>query len=142
MSLPRFLRIARQRLRSLFRRESVDVELSNELSFHFDQLVAEFIDRGMTVDQARHAARRAIGNIPLLEEQCRDTRAVTWLHDLRQDIGYGVRMLRRNPGFTLVALLSLALGIGANTAILSVIGAVLHDQLPIPHDDRLVVIRT
>jgi len=142
MSLLRVLRIARQRLRSLFRGDAVDVELSDELSFHVDQLVAEYIDNGMTADEARHAARRAIGNIPLLEEQCRETRAVNWLHDVRQDVVYGLRMLRRNPGFTLVALLSLALGIGANTAILSVIGAVLQDRLPIPNDDRLVVIRT
>ncbi|HEY1304602.1 MAG TPA: ABC transporter permease [Vicinamibacterales bacterium] len=142
MSLRRFLRIARQRLRSLFRRDSVDLELSDELSFHFDQLVAEYIDNGMTADQARNAARRAIGNIPLLEEQCRDTRAVTWVQDVRQDVVYGLRMLRRNPGFTLVAVLSLALGIGANTAMLSVIDAVLRGGLPIPHDDRLVVLRT
>src|SRR5262245_58884767 len=139
MSLPRLLRIARQRLRSLFRPDSVDGELSDELSFHFDQLVAEYIDSGMTAKEARQAARRAIGNIPLLEQQCRDTRAVTWMQDVRQDVVYGLRMLRRNPGFTLVAVLSLALGIGANTAILSVIDAVLRGGLPIPHDDRLVV---
>src|SRR5262245_14589532 len=142
MSLPRLLRIARQRLRSLLRSDSVDVELAHELTFHFDQLVAEYVDSGMSEDEARHAAKRAIGNIPLLEEQCRDTRAMTWLRDLRLDVVYGARMLRRNPGFTLVALISLALGIGANTAILSVIGAVLQDRLPIANDDRLVVIRT
>ena len=138
----RLLRIAQQRLRALFRSSAVDEELAQELAFHLDQLTQEFIDDGMPEHEARLAARRAVGNLPLLEEQCRDTRTVTWLHDVRQDIVYGFRILRRNPAFTCVALLSLALGIGANTAILSVIDAVMRDQLPIPHDDRLVVLRT
>ena len=138
----RFLRVARQRLRALFRRDAVDDELARELSFHVEQLTQEFVERGMSERDARLAARRAIGNIPLLEEQSRDTRAVGWLHDLRQDVIYGARMLRRNPGFTVVALASLALGIGANTAILSVLDSVTRDRLPIPHDDRVVVLRT
>ena len=141
MSL-RFLRVARQRLRALFRRNDVDDELARELSFHVEQLTQEYVEGGMSERDARLAARRAIGNIPLLEEQSRDTRAVGWLHDLRQDIIYGARMLRRNPGFTVVALASLALGIGANTAILSVLDEVMRDRLPIPRDDRVVVIRT
>ena len=138
----RFLRVARQRLRALFRRDAVDDELARELSFHVEQLTQEFVERGMSERDARRDARRAIGNIPLLEEQSRDTRAVGWLHDLRQDVIYGARMLRRNPGFTVVALASLALGIGANTAILSVLDSVTRDRLPIPHDDRVVVLRT
>jgi predicted permease len=142
MSVFRLLRIARQRVRALFRRNVVDEELANELAFHLDQLTEELVDRGLSPDAARQAAQRAVGNLPLLEEQCRDTRAVTWMHDLRQDIVYGVRMLRKHPGFTAVALLSLALGIGANTAILSVIDAVVRARLPIPDDSRLVVLRT
>jgi putative ABC transport system permease protein len=142
MFVIRLLRIAQQRLRSLFRKDVVDTELASELAFHVDQLVTEFIDSGMTEREARLAARRAIGNMPLIEEQCRDTRAVTWLHDLRQDVVFASRMLRRTPGFTAVALTSLALGIGANTAILSVIDAVLRSPLPVPHEDRVVVLRT
>jgi putative ABC transport system permease protein len=141
MSL-RLLRVARQRLRALVRREVVDDELARELSFHVEQLTEEYLERGMSEPEARRAARRAIGNIPLLEEQCRDTRTVTWWHDLRQDVVYGARMLRRNRGFTVVALASLALGIGANTAILSVLDSVLRDRLPIPRDERVVVVRT
>jgi putative ABC transport system permease protein len=120
----------------------VDDELARELSFHLEQLTQEYVERGLSEHEARLAARRAVGNIPLLEERSRDTRRVTWLNDLRQDIVYGARMLRRNPGFTVVALASLGLGIGANTAILSVIDTVLRDRLPIPRDDRVVVLRT
>jgi hypothetical protein len=138
----RLLRIVRQRWRALFHRDAVEEELARELSFHVEQLTQEFVERGMSAREAHLAARRAIGNIPLLEEQSRDTRAVGWLHDLRQDVIYGARMLRRNPGFTLVSLASLALGIGANTAILSVLDSVLRDRLPIPRDDRVVVLRT
>ena len=140
--LPRLLRVARQRWRALFRRDAVDEELARELSFHVEQLTQEFVERGMSAREAQLAARRAVGNIPLLEEQSRETRKVDWLHDLRQDVLYGARMLRRNPGFTVVALASLALGIGANTAILSVIDTVLRDRLVIPRDDRVVVLRT
>src|SRR5215208_1763886 len=138
----RLLRVARQRWRALFRRDAVDEELARELSLHVEQLTQDFVERGMSKREAQLAARRAIGNISLLEEQSRDTRKVPWLHDLRQDVLYGARMLRRNPGFTVVALASLALGIGANTAILSVIDSVLRDRLPIPRDDRVVVLRT
>ena len=142
MSVTRLARIARQRIRSLFRTDAVDAELASELAFHFDQLVTEYIDSGMTEREARLAARRALGNMPLLEEQCRDTRAVTWLQDLRQDVVFASRMLRRTPMFTAVALASLALGIGANTAILSVIDAVLRNPLPVTDEDRVVVLRT
>ena len=141
MSL-RFLRVARQRLRALFRRDNVDDELARELSFHVEQLTQEYIDCGMSKRDASLAARRAVGNIPLLEEQVRDTRAIGWVHDLGQDVIYGARMLRRNPGFTVVALASLALGIGANTAILSVLDMVVRERLPIPRDERVVVLRT
>jgi putative ABC transport system permease protein len=138
----RLLRVTRQRLRGLFERDAADDELRRELAFHYDHLVEEYKAEGLSLEDAQRAARRAIGNLPLLEEQCRDHRRVSWFHDLRQDVFYGIRMLRRNPGFTTVAVLSLAIGIGANTAILSVIDAVLRSALAIPDDGRLVVVRT
>jgi putative ABC transport system permease protein len=138
----RLFRILRQRLRALFRRDSIDAELNQELAFHLEHLIQEFVERGLPLEDARHAARRAIGNIPSLEEQCRDHRSVTWIHDLRRDVTYGLRMLRKNPGFTLVAVLSLALGIGANTAVVSVLDGVFRGPSPIPDDERLVVLRT
>ena len=142
MSVPRLLRIVRQRLRAVFRRDAVDAELARELTLHFEYLVQEGVDQGLSIDEARHAAGKTLGNIPLLEEQCRDHRSVTWLDDTRRDFTFALRMLRRNPVFTAVAVISLALGIGANTAILSLVDAIFRGSFPIPDDSRLVVIRT
>jgi hypothetical protein len=142
MTPSRLRRVARQRLRALFHKDTADEELSRELAFHFDLLVEELKAEGLSAEEAQRSARRSIGNLSLLEEQCRDHRRVSWFHDLRQDVVYGMRMLWRNPGFTVVAVCSLAIGIGANTAILSVIDAVLRAGLPIPDDGRVVVVRT
>ena len=123
MAFLRLLRVWRLRLRSLVRKEAADRELRRELAFHFEQLVAEHIEQGLTPDQAREAAHRAFGNVAVLEESCRDQRRVTWFHDLRQDIVYGVRMLRKQPGVSTIAALSLAIGIGANAAVLGAFDA-------------------
>ena len=141
MTPSRLARIARQRLRSLFRASQLDAELQRELALHFDALVQENVRDGLPADEARRAARLALGNPDSLREACRDQRRVTWLHDLRQDVGYGLRMLARNRAFTMVAILSLALGIGANTAVLGVI-ATVRDRLTPAHADRLVVLRS
>jgi len=112
------------------------------LSFHFDQLVVENLNAGMPPNEARAAARRALGNTASFEELCRDERRVTWLHDLLQDLYHGLRMLQKHPGFTAVAVLSLALGIGANTAILGAMDAFTRGGLPYTDPDRLFMVRT
>ena len=116
--------------------------MGQEITFHFEQLVQEKIAEGMALKEARLAAQRVLGNVPLLEDQCRDQRRVAWLQDLWQDVKYGVRMLRQNPGFTLVAVCSLALGIGANSAILGALRTTLFAKVPFPDGDRLVLLRT
>lgn len=141
MSIIQRLRVWLLRLRSIARKDVVDTELARELRFHFDALVAEHEAEGMSPADARRAAHRAFGSVPSLEEACRDERRVTWVHDLRQDVTYGLRMLRRQPGFTVVAAASLALGIGANAAVLGALDAIVLQGLPVAEADRLVAIQ-
>src|SRR5215471_14794728 len=142
VSLSRRLRIWRQRLRSLTRRRAMDQELHRELVFHFEQLVAEQVAEGLTLEAAHRAAHQMLGNVAALEESCRDERRVSWMHDFRQDVTYGWRMLRKQRGLAIVAVISLALGIGANTAVLGAFDALFVQGLPVANADRLVAIQS
>jgi len=141
MTASRLIHICRQRLLSLFRKERLDGQLDRELSFHLEQLRQENIEAGMTPDEARRAAQRALGNVAVFKEECRDQRRVGWFHDFRQDLHYGLRMMRKQAGFTSIAALSLGLVIGGNTAVLSVGSSLLLGALPLPQADQLVMIR-
>ncbi len=132
--------IVRLRLRSLFQRSRVDAELAAELRFHLDQQIEENIASGMSPEEARHAAHRIFGGVAQIQERCREMRGNRWFEQLLQDLGYALRTFRRSPTFTLVAVLSLALGIGANTAIFSLINALLLRPLPVHDPARLAAV--
>jgi len=113
-------------------------ELSREVAAHLALIDEEYRRRGFSPDEAARAARRALGGVEASKDRHRDARSFVWLDDLRRDVGYAIRMIRRSPGAPCVAMLTLALAIGATTSIFTVVDHVLLRSLPAPHADRLV----
>jgi putative ABC transport system permease protein len=129
-----------RRVRGLWHSEAIHREITDELQFHIDMRVEENIRRGMSPDEARRDAERSFGNLTRIKEQGYDVRGGRWLETVWQDLRYGMRMLLKNKTVTLVAVLSLALGIGANTAIFSLLDALLLKTLPVKNSEQLVFV--
>jgi predicted permease len=128
----------KSRLSSIFRRQAAESDLQRELQSHLDLETAEQHESGLPADQAYYAARRAFGNPTLVTEDVRESWSLAWLEHFFRDLRYGARSLLKSPGFSAVAVLTLALGIGANTAIFSAIDVLMLRPLPFSSPDQLV----
>ena len=125
---------------SLFRRKRLDRELDAELRYHMESLEAQYRHRGLSAEEARMAARRDFGGAVAVEEAYRDQRGIPMLESLCRDIRFSLRSIRRTPTLTLAVIATLAIGIGANTAMFSIVNGVLIQPLPYPQPDALVAV--
>jgi len=129
------------RLRALFRRKSMEADLDEELRAHFERQVEKYVQSGLTRQEAARRVRLEFGGLDQVKEECRDARGVNFIETLVQDIRFGLRMLRKNPGFTAVAVIMLALGIGVTTTIFTAANDFLLRPLPFGNSDRLVMVK-
>ncbi|HEY2908119.1 MAG TPA: ABC transporter permease, partial [Vicinamibacterales bacterium] len=118
----------------------MDAELERELRFHEDEHIADLVARGIHPGEARRQVRLALGGLEQVKEECRDARGTRWMEDLLQDVHYAIRTLRRMPGFAAVAILVLAVGIGATTVMFTVVNSVLLKPLSYPEPERLLTL--
>ena len=140
MSSPResrLLAFAAKR-RGFLRRQQHHAEFEGEIHGHLQPLAERFVAQGMSKEEAAAAARRGFGNTTVLQEDRRELQTLPWIESLWRDLRFGPGALRKNPGFTAITVLTLALGIGASTTVFSLVNAVLIRSLPYPHPDRLV----
>src|SRR5262245_57368097 len=127
-----------KRVRTIFRRARMERELDAELAFHLEMLTAQYVGQGMSPERARVAARQLFGGVEHIKDDVRDTWLTRMLETLAQDVRYGLRGLRRNAGYAFAVIATMALGIGANSAIFSVVNAVVLQPLPYERGEDLV----
>jgi predicted permease len=132
------LKRIKQGLLALTRRRKIERELDEELGYHLERATAQNIARGMSAQEARRAALVGFGGLDQHKEECRDARGTRLVEELAQDLRYGARVLGRSPGFVLVVVVMLGLGVGANTAIFSLVDKLLLRSLPVAQPDRLI----
>ena len=136
------LRVLLHRLLGMFQKEKLDHELDDEIKSHLEMQVEDNVRRGMSLEEARYAAQRSFGGVDQIKESYRDRRGVPVFETTLQDLRFAIRVLRRSPVYTTVVVLTLAIGIGANTAIFSLVDAVLIKLLPVNNPEQLVAIDT
>src|SRR5437868_14309432 len=134
------LRILTSRFRGLFAGHDPDRELDHEIEEHLRSLAERFIGQGMSPDDAKYAARRQFGGVPQLREHHREARGIPFIENFLRDLFFSLRLLRKRPGFSLIAITVFALGLGANTAIFSLVNGVLLRPLPFAHPEKLVAL--
>ena len=137
MPLERWLYTVPLRLRSLFRRERVEQELEEELQYHLERKMEEYAAQGLTPEQARQAALRAMDRLAQHKEECRDARGVNAIDNTVRDLRYSLRVLAKSPAFTVVAVLTPALAIGANAVVFGVLNALILRPLNVPRPESL-----
>src|SRR5439155_15974963 len=126
------------RLRSLFRSKQVEQELNDELQFHLERKIEEGIARGLSPDEARYAAMRAMDGLEQRKEEMRDMQRLRWLTDFVADVHYAIRSLRRTPGLTAFVVITIALGIGMTSTPFSMLDALIFRPYPVPHPGDVV----
>lgn len=130
-----------QKLRALFGRKKLDADMAEEMRGHLERRTQANLAAGMSPDEARYAAQRQFGGVEQLREIAREQRTFTWIEQLRQDVRYGLRQMRKHPGFASIVMLILAIGIGANTAVFSTLDILLLRPLPVPAPEQLALVQ-
>jgi len=138
--MPGSMRAFLWRLLRLARRSKSEASLDGELEFHLRMEIEENLSRGMGPEEARRHALIALGGLDQTKEACRETRGIKWLDEFRQDLSFGIRILKKKPGFAAMIVMVLALGIGANTALYSILNTIFFKPLPYPEAERLVLL--